>query len=430
MILVVNAYVRQNAGDAALLSVLLGQLDNAFPGAEMRVAGMEDPASAQDFEGTINVGSIRLWTSKEQVWRPRRIARKLLAGLVHVAWYRGSTRSWTSATRLLPKGARRELEALQSANLVVSLGGGYIRGTDGVEGDLSVYLVLLPIILAERLGTPVLLAPQSFGPFSNDRQRHAVTGALSGATKVFVREDTSMQVLLELGVPAERIERAVDSGFAFTGNGSMNWRGRLAASKADVVVGLTARRWLAAEGQAAYERSLATFIDHIHDAYPDFRVVLIPQVMSAYQQDDDRIVERRIASNCSAERRPILIHDVDGHRDLKDLYSMLDILVGTRFHSVVFALTSRVPCLAVEYEHKTGGIMRELGLDHWVLKMENLASTALISRFEELVREQRSYREYLDEVIPPYVVHANEFRERVRELFCIDVDNSNLAIEH
>ena len=45
----------------------------------------------------------------------------------------------------------------------------------------------------------------------------------------------------------------------------------------------------------------------------------------------------------------------------------LDYLVGTRFHSVIFALAARVPCIAIGYEHKTRGIMRDLSLDGWVL---------------------------------------------------------------
>jgi colanic acid/amylovoran biosynthesis protein len=415
-VLVVNAYVRENAGDAALLSVLLRQLGSAFVGADIRVSGMEDPAIARDFEGTINVGSVRQWTAQEHVWRPRRLARKLLAALVRSAWYRGRARFWFGATRILPKGLRGELEALQSADLVVSLGGGYLRGAVGLGGNLNVYFVLLPIVLAERLGTPVVLAPQSYGPFANHRQRRAAASALSGTTKIFVREDLSMHALAELGVPPELVERAVDSGFAFTGNGSTNWRSRLSVSETEILVGLTARSWLDPAAQVAYERAFTDLIDHVHDAYPDYRVVLIPQVISAYQQDDDRIVERRIADNCSAERRPVRIDDVDGHADLKDLYSTLDFLVGTRFHSVIFALTSRVPCIAVEYEHKTGGIMRDLGLEHWVLKMEKVTGARLISQFEELVQQQSTYRDHLGQVIPPYVARAESFQERIREV--------------
>ena len=43
-IVLVNSYVRENAGDAALLSVCLDQVRRAAPGAELVIAGMESPS--------------------------------------------------------------------------------------------------------------------------------------------------------------------------------------------------------------------------------------------------------------------------------------------------------------------------------------------------------------------------------------------------
>jgi colanic acid/amylovoran biosynthesis protein len=54
-VMVVNAYVRENAGDAALLSVLLDQLESAFPGCEICVSSMEDPRVRADFSGHANI---------------------------------------------------------------------------------------------------------------------------------------------------------------------------------------------------------------------------------------------------------------------------------------------------------------------------------------------------------------------------------------
>jgi colanic acid/amylovoran biosynthesis protein len=106
-------------------------------------------------------------------------------------------------------------------------------------------------------------------------------------------------------------------------------------------------------------------------------VVLIPQVTTDYLGDDDRIVERRIAGYCGSS--PLRIDERVDFRDLKGLYSACDLMLGTRFHSVIFALTSMVPCLAIEYEHKTRGIMRDLGLEEWVLPIDEVSHARLWS---------------------------------------------------
>ena len=127
---------------------------------------------------------------------------------------------------------------------------------------------------------------------------------------------------------------------------------------------MTVRRWLDPDGQDRYERAIAAVVDRIQ-ARTGFRVILIPQVTSPYRDDDDRTVGRRVAAHCRGEQ-PILLEQAGDHRQIKAAYNQLDFLIGTRFHSVIFSLTSGVPCIAIEYEHKSRGIMRELGLEHWV----------------------------------------------------------------
>ena len=73
------------------------------------------------------------------------------------------------------------------------------------------------------------------------------------------------------------------------------------------------------------------------------------------------------------------------HRQIKAAYNQLDFLIGTRFHSVIFSLTSGVPCIAIEYEHKSRGIMRELGLEHWVLAIGDVTEARLGRLFDKLV---------------------------------------------
>ena len=94
------------------------------------------------------------------------------------------------------------------------------------------------------------------------------------------------------------------------------------------------------------------------------------------------------------------------HQTIKALYGRLDYLVGTRFHSVIFALTSFVPAIAIGYEHKTEGIMRDLGLEKWVMPIENVRVDLLKALFDDLVKNRNEYIQHLQEVLPPYIERA------------------------
>src|SRR6202035_4610220 len=111
----------------------------------------------------------------------------------------------------------------------------------------------------------------------------------------------------------------------------------------------TARAWLPGAGQHAYERAMAEFIDRL-SREPGVKVVVIPQVTATEQNDDDGVVGRRIQELIGSGGNVVFVEQQLTHYEIKALFACLDYLVGTRFHSVIFALTAGVPALAIEYE--------------------------------------------------------------------------------
>ncbi|MFD5536424.1 polysaccharide pyruvyl transferase family protein [Streptomyces sp. NPDC127079] len=409
--MVINAYVRENAGDAALLSVCLRHVQEAFPDADVVIAGMEDAAVHPAFEGVRNIGSIRRYVADGTVTLPRRLLRKALLGLAGASAVTLPRPLARALLRLLPAEARREADAVTEADLVVSMGGGYVLARPGLDGYQNVFFVLLPALLAQKAGVPVVWAPQSFGPFPAAAQRRLVGRVMRRSAAVLAREDVSVGELLACGVPADRIERAVDAGFAFEPERRTDWRARLGVGPDERLVGITARRWLAPTAQDRYEKELARTIDAVQAA--GARAVLIPQVSTDYLGDDDRICERRIAGHCTSG--PLMVDEVVDYRDLKGLYDECTLLIGTRFHSVIFSLTSDVPCVAIEYEHKTRGIMADLGLGEWVLPIADVTHDRLWALVEPLLKDPYPYRRLLDANLPGYVARARSLPARLRE---------------
>ncbi|WP_037601359.1 polysaccharide pyruvyl transferase family protein [Streptacidiphilus rugosus] len=411
-VVVINAYVRENAGDAALLSVCLRQVREAFPDARIDIAGMEDAAVRPDFEGFANLGSIRRYVADGGAALPVRLLRRALVALLGTAALCAPGRVLPALLRLLPAEARREARAVLSADLVVSMGGGYLLARPGLDGYQNVFFVLLPALLAQKAGVPVVFAPQSFGPFPARAQRRLVGRVLRRSPLVLAREDVSVGILRDCGVPDHGVERAVDSGFAFAPEATSDWRARLGVGQEQRLVGVTARRWLPPQAQERYERALARTVDAVQAT--GARVVLIPQVSTDYLGDDDRVVERRIAGYCATD--PLRIEERVDYRDLKGVYGECSLLVGTRFHSVIFSLTSGVPCVAIEYEHKTRGIMADLGLDAWVLPIAEVTHARLWALVGPLLEDAGDYRALLRTRLPDYVRRAELLPAQLKEI--------------
>ncbi|WP_035845631.1 polysaccharide pyruvyl transferase family protein [Kitasatospora azatica] len=413
-ILVVNAFRRDNRGDAALLSVTLDQLAQAFPGALIEIAGFEAPDRWPSFDGVPNLGSIRRYTGDEEIGRPRRIARKLSAfALAALAALPGSGRALRALSRLLPGEIRAELSALGAADLVLSVGGGHFNGRADLPSDLSIFFLLLPLWLARRFRVPVVLGPQSFGPFPTRIQRLMMRRVLGSCRKVVARESISVHRLVEAGVPTGNVERGVDSAFAFRSRSQHDWRAELRVPEGSRLVLVTARQFLGSAGQLGYERAMADAVRHLIERQ-GCTVVLAPQVTCAYQEDDDRIVNARITALVADPRLRVLDDGELDHHDIFALYRAADCILGTRFHSVIFGLVAQVPCAAVEYDHKTRGIMADLSLDHWVVPMAEADAPTLIGLLDRLLAESPAYRRFLAAEVPGYAARAHGFVDLLR----------------
>ncbi|MFJ3640258.1 polysaccharide pyruvyl transferase family protein [Streptomyces sp. NPDC090108] len=414
-VVIVNAFERGNRGDAALLSVAVQQVREAFPAARVLVAGFEHPYRWPEFDGARNIGSIRRYAGDEAASRPVRVLRKLLVlALVAVAALPVGARLVRAFARLLPREIRDETRAVTEADLVVSLGGGYLNARADLPSDLNIAFLLLPLWLAQRAGVPTVLGPQSFGPFPRRRQRLMVRRVVGRAAAAVAREDISVTRLAEAGVTAPTVERGVDSAFAFRGGSRRPWRAELGVPAGAPLVLVTARRHLAPEPQAAYEAAVAAAVRHLLGR--GCHVVLVPQVTCAFQADDDRAVNARIAELVPGTPELRVLDDAGiDHHDIHALYGAADFILGTRFHSVIFGLTAGVPCAAVEYDHKTRGIMRDLGLEEWVVRMSDVRDNALIPLVDRLLADGEDYRKHLATVLPAYTRLAAGFVPVLRE---------------
>jgi colanic acid/amylovoran biosynthesis protein len=407
-VVIINAYDRLNSGDAALMSAAISQIESAFRHPRISYAGLEDSIEHPDFAGAANLGSIRRWAGDDTISRPHRVLRKV-AALCLLVTPAFALRALAHLGRTAGHRSEplRELSALRSADLVVGLGGGYLNGTEDLAGTLNIAFLLLPIVLSSRLKRPVALAPQSYGPFGSRLQLWLVKRVLNRLPQVVAREDNSLRQLIEAGVEPDRLVRGVDSAFVPLAMPPLH-----SVGTNRLRVGVTVRDWLTGEHAVQYETALAQFIDWLGEQH-GADVILIAQVTSSYHGDDDRPVSRRIAERCRTS--PEVMLDRVPYYELRRAYADLDVLVGTRFHSVIFGLTAGTPAIAIEYEPKTSGIMNDLGLGDWVIPIANVDFALLRKTFEELEHKRADYLRQLNAVLPAYQQWAGEFVELMRQ---------------
>ncbi|HET9411568.1 MAG TPA: polysaccharide pyruvyl transferase family protein [Candidatus Saccharimonadales bacterium] len=410
-VLITNVYSSDNKGDAALTSVLVKDIKRAFPSAAVRILSLES-TRAGVFEDVPVQPAFMAYVLNSK--------KNPLLKLLYALYMVPATLGWALVYKALgwrlplPNHLQQVVGAYVAADLIIGVGGGYIRSRKGLVQRLNIPLLLHGLLVGRFLGKTTALYSQSVGPFLGPLEEPMVAAVLRRMDLIILREDVSVALLKRLGV-TKNVVRSVDSGFLLASDRTANVRATYNIAKDKLLLGVTVRKWLQGEAQVAYEKAVAGALDSAVQKL-GAHVIFIPQVTAA-KGDDDRQPSMRVQQYMKFASEATVVSDTPDHHDIKSMYNELDMLLGTRFHSVIFSLTSYVPVVAIEYEHKTSGIMHDLQLDDWVIKIEDVTTDRLIRMLRRLAGERAQYVQHLRRHLPPYVEQAHNTIQLVAQAY-------------
>ncbi len=252
-------------------------------------------------------------------------------------------------------------KALHGASLAIDIGEGD-SWADIYGGRRFLLQAGLKLSALER-GMPLVLAPQTIGPFDTGWRRRVSNLIMSRARAVFARDGLSMAYLqrqrlrtetaefidVAFRLPFQQQPRAIDGRrrVGLNVSGLLYRGGYTGANEFGLTIdyaGLT-------------HRLIETFT-----AMPDVDVHLLPHVIGENQESDLGIVPELIA------RHPALVVPDTFHTAsaAKSYMSGLDFIVGGRMHACIGAFSARVPVVPIAYSRKFNGLFDTLGYGDYV----------------------------------------------------------------
>lgn len=292
-------------------------------------------------------------------------------------------------SRFMPEQERKTLREIKTADACFVKGGGFIHTTSSFVDPYKAYFFLYHVILAQSMGKKVYVMPNSFGPLKGSLYQWIVRRTLSRCELVTSRETVSQDMLEAIG-----IKSALYPDLAFGLESEIPdvpyLQGIRARSGNRQIVGITARPYRfpgVANPQAAYTNYLnemATFAKWLFSE--GYFPVFIEHVVSSGEHESDISAINVISDKLENDEFAVFKNDALNCRQLKAVYGECDYVVGTRFHSVIFALSEGTPALAIGYGGNKGrGIMRDIGMPEFVLSIENFTSSETSSLFSKMV---------------------------------------------
>jgi colanic acid/amylovoran biosynthesis protein len=274
---------------------------------------------------------------------------------------------------------------------------------------------------------PYVFLPQAWGPFSDPAFAESIRGICRGAAAVYARDTVSRGYLVELlGQTNARIELAPDIAFRFQG-GPLDEGSRLLESHglktgANPIVGISPnmRVYERVPGTELGNAYIRMMVDTARMCISELgaSVVLVPHEIQpgAASPRDDRFLCRMIAQALGADQPVAALCGEYTAETLKAVIGNLDLLVGSRFHSLVFALASGVPCVAAGWSHKYPELLALVGMEKFALGHPQETSEKLLPLVRQAWRERAEIRRSIGERLPGVHLAVDKIFDRAAEL--------------
>lgn len=346
-ILIPNATGPSNPGDQAILMSMITILRSSIPEVEEITIHSSDSHLYKKTPGIKVKPTLYAWAgfeNKNPFVRVLRLYRLLFSYITTKVGF----------PIVISTDLRAFLRDYKKADLIVFAGGGYLRSQTGLTQTLNLLMNLSMFQFAKLYGKKIIVAPISIGPFGYKWHEKLTARTLREFAVVFLRENHSYSILKKHRV--RNILHANDLALLEI-HKSEKRRG-----KHPFVVGFTIRDWLPGEKQntleAAYFHALMAFSKKVNAV-----IKPIVQVDNNSYGDKDREIAKNLTKRLTEHGITTLpLKIIKNYPDDTIVYSEIDMLLGMRMHSLIFATLHNTPFVAVSYEYKTEGLVQSLGM--------------------------------------------------------------------
>ena len=257
--------------------------------------------------------------------------------------------------------------AIRSADLVIDIGGGdSFADVYGRRRLTRMFVMKYLIHLAQR---PLVLAPQTFGPFCHRLSRMLARQTIRRCAITVTRDDLSSVCLREMGITGDIIE-ASDVALRLPYDPPP-----ARAEGGPVRVGINVSGLLMSGGytrnnmfglQMDYPQLMRDLLQRFTDHPERCEIYLVPHVISwsgAGGLEDDHAASFRLQKEFPAV---IVAPAFTSPSEAKSYIAGMDFFMGARMHACIAAFSAGVPVVPMAYSRKFAGLFGAMGYDETV----------------------------------------------------------------
>lgn len=215
--------------------------------------------------------------------------------------------------------------------------------------------------IVRSLGKPLILSPQTIGPFDGALARWLACQVMRRCTRIFARDNLSSACLRDLGMTAN-VDEAIDVAFRLPFS-----KPERAATDGKVRVGINVSGLLFNGGYTGnnqfgltinYAAAMRELLRQL-TARPEVEVHLVSHVIEPHMPVEDDVTAAR---QLAGEFPGVIVAPVFTRpSEAKTYIAGMDFFTGARMHACIAAFSSGVPVVPIAYSRKFNGLFGTLG---------------------------------------------------------------------
>lgn len=265
-------------------------------------------------------------------------------------------------------------------------------------------------LTAINLKKKLIVMPQTLGPFKRSWVKSIAKRVISNADTVFVRDELSKEIVTnELNIKRDIIY-IPDMAFYMKPNKNISID-KFIKDSDKVKVGLNVNALLYSGGyngknMFGFKVDYADLIDSIIEKIvklENVELILIPHVITKeFEVEDDLRVCSNIAANLSRKFNcNIKSLDREYREDeIKSIIGGCDFFIGSRMHSCIGAISTKVPTVPIAYSRKFIGVWEKLKLGYCVTDPRKQSKEEILNKVLELYSKRTEIKNTLEKEIP------------------------------
>jgi polysaccharide pyruvyl transferase WcaK-like protein len=379
-IVIVGGYGFDNLGDDLILRAALKAIREAVPDAEVAVLSNNPFETAKRHRG------------ETVTYSPEALVRQIISRTM-------SRISGTYKNYVLPipsDAFRQAWVLIRKANLVLSLGGGYLNDNSRPPYP---HLRLGELAFSGLCGKKVIMCAHELGPFHRTSSILIARLAVKSLVYATVRDRRSQEVLSNFGFPRERILRTADESWAYDPVRSLrlNVERRRRRKGITMAVNLmplqiVSKANLSREDNESRATEMNTRILGSVASCCETTELIQKHLyfLSMSSKDNEMAVQLRSILGNRLQ--------VDEVSDLDSQYRALacsNVMIGMRMHSIIMAAQLEVPPIAIAALPKVRDTMNDLGLSMYTVDIDGFAPRRLQRLFSQALTNSQRIRKVM-----------------------------------